>query len=184
MNEENFYIFMEYCDGKDLATLIRENKKAVAAFEEEDLLSIIKQICSSIKEIHDKKIIHRELNPNNIMIIKNKIKIIDFGISKQLDSYKKTITKGIGTLYYMSPEQLKNEDYNEKVDIWALGCIIYELFTLNNYYIDKMSDSILRINYPYNDKWQKLLNLLLQAKPNGRPNINQVIDFINNIKIE
>ena len=184
MNKENFYIFMEYCDGKDLATLIRENKKAVIAFEEEDLLSIIKQICSSIKEIHDKKIIHRDLNPNNIMIIKNKIKIIDFGISKQLDSYKKTITNGIGTLYYMSPEQLKNEDYNEKVDIWALGCIIYELFTLNNYYIDKMSDSILPINYPYNDKWQKLVNLLLQAKPNRRPNINQVIDFINNIKIE
>ena len=69
------------------------------------------------------------------------IKIGDFGISKQFNSYKTyTITKNkSGTDYYIAPEKLEDGKFNEKSDIWSLGCIIYELFHLSIYYEDAIS---------------------------------------------
>ena len=78
-----------------------------------------------MKEIHDKNLIHRDLKPSNIFISKdNKMKIGDFGISKQLIGTKHANTK-TGTSNYMAQEILKGEKYDNKIDIWALGCIIY-----------------------------------------------------------
>ena len=84
-----FYILMEYCDGENLKNFIDKNRKNNTLIEENILYKIIKQICIGIKEIHKKKIIHRDLKPENIfMNQKMDIKIGDFGISKQLSSYK------------------------------------------------------------------------------------------------
>ena len=97
-----------------------------------------------------------------------------------MDVYKKyTLTKEIGTLYYCTPEILKKNDYNNKIDIWALGFILYELFNLNIYYLDKISDEIKKIdNNIYNDKCQKLIDSILQTDFNNRPDINLIIDII------
>ena len=93
------------------------------------------------------------------------IKIGDFGISKQLNSYKEytKTTKKIGSEDYAAPEIKYKGIYNEKSDIWSLGCIIYELSTLNIYSKDKFMNEIKEINsdiYIYN--WQKLIDSLLQ----------------------
>ena len=121
---------------------------------------------------------------------KNKeIKIGDFGISKQLNLYKThslTLNKA-GSNYYISPEILIKGIYNEKSDIWSLGCIIYELFTLNIYYNDKIMNDIKKVNSDiYNNKWQELINSLLQVDYNKRFDINQVIKYMEdkiNVKI-
>ena len=91
------------------------------------------------------KIIHRDLKPENIFMNKNmEIKIGDFGISKQLNK-EYTLTKNkLGTEYYIAPEIIKEGKYNEKSDIWSLGCIIYELFNLRIYYIDKFMNDLYR----------------------------------------
>ena len=111
----------------------------------------------------------------------NEIKIGDFGISKELNSYK-TFTKtnkNLGTLYYTAPEILKNSKYNNKADIWSLGCIIYELFNLDFYFLNNMMHEIKKFDENiYNSKWQKLIDSLLETKYNVRPDINKVIDFI------
>ena len=93
------------------------------------------------------------------------IKIGDFGISKQFNSYKThtLTTKKLGTEYYAAPEIINDSIYNEKSDIYSLGCIIYELFTLNIYYKDLIWRKIKKIDSSlYNNKWQKLIDLFIQ----------------------
>jgi NIMA (never in mitosis gene a)-related kinase len=123
---------MEYCENSNLEVFIKQHKKENKLIDNNVLYYIILDICSGLKEIHNKKIIHRDLKPNNIFISKDyKIKIGDFGISKILKDSDYTNTNYIGTLGYMAPELLSKEKYNNKADIWSLGCIIYELCTLN-----------------------------------------------------
>ena len=129
------------------------------------------------------KIVHRDLKPENIFINKKmEIKIGDFGISKQLNIYTTQITNNkAGCIYYMAPEILEKGIYNIKSDIWSLGCIIYELLTLNIYYIDKFKNNIQKIDTEiYNYNWQKLISLLLKYDYNKRLDINQVYNILEN----
>ena len=136
--EENniFNVLMEYGGDINLKQYI-ENQKGYL-IEENIIKDIILQICIGLKEIHKNNIIHRDLTPDNIFINKNnKIKIGDFGISKISKEYANT---QIGKHHYFAPEIEKRNKYNNKIDIYSLGCIIYELLTLNEYYIDTVID--------------------------------------------
>ena len=193
-NKENFNILMEYCEGSDLKKFINEYKTKNELIDEKIINEIILDICLGIKVIHQKNLIHRDLKPENLFITKeNKVKIGDFGISKQLDVNNKYANTSIGTNNYMAPEVIKGESYNEKVDIWAFGCIIYELFTLNVCFESKslfgFVDKILnkqhgKINLKkYNSKWQDLIDLLLNKQYNKRPEIDEVYKLIQNVNI-
>jgi len=179
INNKKFYILMEYFDGQDLRDFLINYKNNNQEIDEKIIIKIIEQICFGIREIHSQNIIHRDLKPENILIDKNnKIKIGDFGLSKQFNSYKSyTFTvKGAGTTEYTAPEILGEEKkYNKKSDLWALGCIIYELFTQNLYFYDKMRDKIQQIK---NDKYQKLIDSLLQIDYKKRLDIEQIIDLL------
>ena len=144
-----FYILIEYYEGQNLRDYIDENIKNNTLIEEKLLYKIIQQICIGIKEIHNKNIIHREIKPENIFINEKKeIKIGDFGISKQFNP-KKEFTKTVnvtGSKEYMSPEILVKGIYNEKSDMYSLGCIIYELFNLRKYYNDNLMNEIKKID--------------------------------------
>ena len=189
-DEDKFYILMEYCDGKNLKSFLNEYKEKNQLIEENIISNIIRQICLGMIIIHDNNIVHRDLKPENIFINnKMDIKIGDFGISRQLDSFKKyAITiKRAGTYDYMAPEIIYEGIYNEKADIWSLGCLIYELFTLNNYSKSKFFNKIQKIDADvYDSKWQKLIDSLLQDDYNKRPNINQIYKsiFSEDIKIK
>ena len=130
---EKLYIVMESCEKGNLRKLINSHNKKNEKISENEIIKISLDICEGLKEIHKRKIIHRDLKPENIYISKDsKIKIGDFGISKRLEKSKQYAKTFIGTYEYMSPEMFQeNTKYNDKVDIWALGCIIYELCTLN-----------------------------------------------------
>ena len=173
--ENKFNILMEYGGEINLKQYI-ENKEEL--IEENIIKDIILQICIGIKEIHKNNIIHRDLTPDNIFINKNnKIKIGDFGISKINIDYAKT---KIGKTQYLAPEIILGNKYNNKIDIYTLGCIIYELLTLNNYYIDtKINNKNGKIDTNiYNPKWQNLLDLLLNKEYKNRPNIDEVYKYI------
>ena len=181
LDKDKFYILMEYCDGQNLRDFINKNNNEL--IEENILYNIIKQICIGIKEIHNKNIIHRDLKPENIfMNDKNDIKIGDFGISKYFGSNKKytKTSKKAGSEKYTAPEILIDGIYNEKADMYSLGCIIYELFHLSKYYDDKEDEEVKKIDDNiYNKKWQEIINSLLQSDYNKRTNINQLFDIIN-----
>ena len=178
--EENntFNVLMEYGGEINLKQYIEMHNKKNELIEENIIKDIILQICIGIKEIHKNNIIHRDLAPDNIFINKNnKIKIGDFGISKINIDYAKT---QIGKIQYLAPEIILGNKYNNKIDIYTLGCIIYELLTLNNYYIDtKINNKNGKIDTNiYNPKWQNLLDLLLNIDYKIRPNIDEVYKYI------
>ena len=182
LDKDKFYILMEYCDGRNLRDFMNEHINNGEYIDEDILSNIIKQICLGIKEIHNKNIIHRDLRPENIFMNKNmEIKIGDFGISKQFDPNKEyAITKyKAGPLEYMSPEIIIKGIYNKKSDMYSLGCIIYELFHLSKYFEDNLIHEVKKIDSNiYNNKWQGIINSLLQTDYNQRMDINQVNESI------
>ena len=163
---------MEYGGNTDLKKYIKEQEKQEHLIEEKIIKDIIIQICLGLKEIHKNKLIHRDLTPDNIFMDNNKkIKIGDFGVSKILTTKQNYTKSQVGKFQYFAPEIIKGENYNNKVDIYALGCIIYELFTLNEYYNEKKENPTINptINTDiYNPKWQKLIDLTLQNDYNKR----------------
>ena len=183
-DNNKFYIVMEYCEGQTLRALIDKNKKKKELIEEDILYNIIKQICLGIKEIHDKNIIHRDIKPENIFMNDNKdIKIGDFGISKYFGPNKDYLVtlKKAGSTFYTAPEIITNGIYNEKADMFSLGCVIYELFHLRVYYNDKLFKTIKTIDKEiYNYKWQEIINSLLQPNYNQRMSIDKVYNIILN----
>lgn len=87
-------------------------------------------MCQGLQYIHSKKVLHRDMKTTNIFLTENReVRIGDLGVarlSQDLGMFAKTI---VGTPYYLSPELCEEKPYNEKSDIWALGCIVYELCT-------------------------------------------------------
>ena len=183
--DDSFYLITEFCSNSDLRSFINEHKKENKLINEQTLWEIILNLCNGIKIIHNNNMIHRDLKPENIFISDNyKIKIGDFGISKILNetNYAQTFA---GTLLYMAPEMINGDKYTNKVDIWALGCIIYELCTLDYCFsdnnilklINKINSGkhgIIDTKY-YNDRLQNLIDLSLKKNYRERASIEDII---------
>lgn len=122
------YIVMEFCEGGDIGALIKRCKKNSEYIAEDVIWKIFTQIVLALHECHTKKdgkILHRDLKPSNVFLDKdNNVKLGDFGLSRMLSSESTFAYSHVGTPYYMSPEQIDEDKYNEKCDIWSLGKII------------------------------------------------------------
>ena len=128
--EEKISIVMEFCRGGDLMQFI-EKRKPNNYLSEFKVIDFFKQITKGTAYIHCKKILHRDLKPSNIFISSEQnLKIGDFGISKKHNNTMSMANTLVGTNIYKAPEIHGSMPYNEKADIWALGCILYELATL------------------------------------------------------
>jgi len=178
----NLNIVMEYCDGGDLEQLISNKKKF--PLEEELIWKLFIQITLGLTALHNLKILHRDLKSSNIFLTKDlKVKIGDLGVAKKLSrgNFAKTI---IGTPYYLSPEICEEKPYNEKSDIWALGCILYELCTFNHPFDAKSQGALVLkilnsnpapIRKTYSDNLQKLLDIILEKNLNKRPSCKTIL---------
>ena len=126
VDEDNMhYIVMEYVEGKTLNKYIKEKGKLT----NEETVHLSLQIAKGIKAAHEKGIIHRDIKPQNIVINNNGIaKITDFGIARAITSTTKNISV-IGTVHYISPEQVRNENVDFRSDIYSFGCTMYEMIT-------------------------------------------------------
>lgn len=121
----NLYIFLEYADGQDLSKYMEKNPK----MSKNQILNIFSQIIFGLSYIHSKKIIHRDLKCENIFLFKNElVKIGDFGVSKEISNGKLAKTV-IGSPLFFAPEILLNIPYSYPADIWAAGCILYQMMT-------------------------------------------------------
>ena len=130
-------IVMDYCDGGDLQTKVKNQAKIkdasgkVVYFSENEVLNWFTQICLALKHVHDKKILHRDLKSQNLFLTKRGIlKLGDFGIARVLSNTKSKAKTVVGTPYYLSPEISRSESYNFKSDIWSLGVLLYEMAAL------------------------------------------------------
>ena len=199
--EENniLNIVMEYCEGGDLEKLIEKHKKSKTILKEEIIWKLFIQMTIGLASIHKLKILHRDLKTPNIFLTKNlDVKIGDLGVAKNINkvNFAKTC---IGTPYYFSPEICEGRPYNEKSDIWALGCILYEMISFNHPFQAKTQRALIMkilsaepeiiINNKYSKDLMKLIDLMLQKKDNKRPSCkvmlkyNYVFDKIKKIGI-
>lgn len=121
------YIVMEYIDGITLKEFI--NTQECLTWKES--LHFTVQILRSLQHAHDKGIVHRDIKPQNIMLLQDgTIKVMDFGIARFARDDMHTITdKALGTVHYISPEQAKGEPADEKTDIYAVGVMLFEMLT-------------------------------------------------------
>ena len=121
------YIVMEYIEGVTLKEYIEE--RGVIDWNEALYFSI--QILRALQHAHDKGIVHRDVKPQNIMLLENgTIKVTDFGIARFSHSETRTMTeKAIGSVHYISPEQAKGELTDEKADLYSIGVVLYEMLT-------------------------------------------------------
>ncbi len=127
VNGKEKYIVMECVEGITLKSYMEE--KGVLPLDE--ILSFSEQILLALEHAHSKGIIHRDIKPQNIMLLQNgKIKVADFGIAKLPNAETVTMTdKAIGTVYYISPEQASGKPIDQRSDIYSLGVMMYEMAT-------------------------------------------------------
>jgi serine/threonine-protein kinase len=120
--EGRLFLSMEFVDGEDLATSIRR----IGRFPEDKALDVARQLCAALAAAHERRVIHRDLKPANVMLDSaGKIRIMDFGLA----TIGAVADAGAGTPAYMAPEQLLGAEVTARSDIYALGLVLYELFT-------------------------------------------------------
>jgi cGMP-dependent protein kinase len=174
LKNENYIFFInEYIKGKELWDVIRD----IGLLNKEQTQFYIASILLAINHLHKKKIIYRDIKPENVMVsVKGYIKIIDFGTVKEIEDRTSTI---IGTSHYMAPEISKGEGYSFEVDIWSIAICMYEFFCGKLPFGEEFEDpiDIYRAvckeelsfpNFVHDEKFMALLNKMLKKNPTQR----------------
>lgn len=179
------YIVMEYVDGGDLANKIRG--RGTKPFSEDEILDIFIQVVLALNYLHEKKIVHRDIKPQNIFLTRaNVVKIGDFGVARALEGTQDLCQTVIGTPYYLSPEVWNNEPYNSQTDIWSLGCILYELCTLkrpftardaNQLYAKVMRGNFEPLPARFSKNIRNLVSSMLNPVPSERLTATQILQL-------
>ena len=125
-SEDRPYIAMEYVEGETLRDRVRKGP-----LEPSEAVDIVDQVAAGLGEAHGKGIIHRDIKSANIMVTaKGRAKVMDFGLAKLRGGSSLTKSQTtVGTVAYMSPEQARGEEVDQRTDIWSLGVVLYELLT-------------------------------------------------------
>ncbi|KAM7111399.1 serine/threonine-protein kinase Nek3 [Molossus nigricans] len=181
--EGHLYIAMEYCDGGDLMQKIKHQKGKL--FPEDKILHWFAQLCLGVNHIHKKHVLHRDIKSKNIFLTQNgKVKLGDFGSARLLSNPMAFACTYVGTPYYVPPEIWENMPYNNKSDIWSLGCILYELCTLKHpFQANSWKSLILKICHGslsplpshYSYELQHLIKQMFKRNPSDRPSTTTLL---------
>ncbi|CAI4223109.1 unnamed protein product [Auanema sp. JU1783] len=180
-------IEMEYADGGTLAQYLAKSQTFLS---EEIITDLMVQMLSAVSYLHDNSVLHRDLKTANIFLTADGfVKVGDFGISKIMGT--DTIAQGaktvVGTPYYISPEMCCGEPYNQKSDMWALGCILYEMTCLQKAFegdnLPVLVNKIMNCMYepirgPYSSQIKLLVRELLLRVPEKRPTASEALTML------
>ncbi|XP_072648896.1 serine/threonine-protein kinase Nek11 isoform X14 [Canis lupus baileyi] len=184
VEQDNFCIITEYCEGRDLDCKIQEYKKAGKTFPESQIIEWFIQLLLGVDYIHERKILHRDLKSKNIFLKNNLLKIGDFGVSRLLMGSCDLATTLTGTPHYMSPEALKHQGYNTKSDIWSLACILYEMCCMNHAFTGSNFLSIVlkivegdapSLPKQYPRELNAIMECMLNKSPSLRPSAIEIL---------
>ena len=177
-------IIMEFADRGDLYQKIVQHKKSAIFFEESDIWRIFIQLVKGLKSLHDLKILHRDMKSANVFLFSNgSAKLGDLNVSKVAKrglGYTQT-----GTPYYASPEVWKDKPYDNKSDVWSLGCVLYEMITLRPPFraqnMEGLFNKVCKGQYSkipdrFSDDLFQVVQFLLQVNPISRPSCEQILN--------
>ncbi|KAA6395201.1 MAG: putative serine/threonine-protein kinase Nek1, partial [Streblomastix strix] len=178
-------IIMDYCEGGDLCTVIKAMRGR--PISERQILDWFLQLCLAVKHLHEKKILHRDLKTQNVFLTHKRrvVKLGDFGIARALGSQTVFAQTSVGTPYFLSPEICENKPYDNKSDIWSLGCVLYEMITQKHPFdgdsIIGLAKKIVQGQYDpiptsfYSQQLSELVQMILQVNPQNRPSIHEIL---------
>lgn len=194
--DSNLYIAMELLEGRTLDRMLEERGRLPL----KESVAIILQLLDALSAIHSAKIVHRDLKPANIMLVKKDgsddfVKVLDFGLAKT-QSLTKVTESGmvVGTLNYLSPEQLLNARYSTASDIYALGVVFYEMLTGTRPYKGDTALDIMRAIFKGDvkepkelragipGKLNRILMQLIDREPENRPSAEALISMLEALK--
>ena len=180
-------IITEYCSSGDLCDYIQMYISHKKKMSEKLIWKLFIQICLGLHYLHNHKILHRDIKTKNIFLNEDfSVKIGDLGIAKILENTTSYAHTFIGTPYYLSPELCKDLPYNDKSDVWSLGCVLYEMVTLRHPFEGKtrveIYDKIINGNYEGIDKYyslelRRMIDLLLIKDEKKRPKICEILSL-------
>lgn len=151
---------------------------------------VFEQMLSAVAYLHDNNVLHRDLKTANIFLTREQhVKIGDFGISKIMGTETRLAGAQtvVGTPYYISPEMCEGKSYNAKSDIWALGCILYEMACLQKTFegtnLPALVGKIIKADYeqikgPYSNDLKLLVRDMLKVDPEERPSAAQALMIV------
>jgi serine/threonine protein kinase len=175
VDDETPWLATEYISGPTLEQAVAE----FGEFPEEEVLKLASQLARALRDIHSSQIIHRDLKPSNIICSPDGARVIDFGIARALDGRAVT-SQLVGTIGYMSPENLRNRPVSEASDVFSLGCVLVYAATRRhpgrNAGSSNNSEEIdLRdVSYPL----RGLIASCVQVNPDRRPTVDHLINEI------
>ncbi|PNF32686.1 hypothetical protein B7P43_G13118 [Cryptotermes secundus] len=180
-------IVMEYAMGGTLEEFLR--KKGGKLLSQTEVVYMFSQMVHGLHYIHQRGVVHRDIKPSNILLtpvgVEIVVKIADFGLSKIFKSRKTEFTSVLGTPSYLAPELCEGQSYNKETDIWALGCVLYEMMTLKKAFGAETLGSIVRKilqcqfvppnPQKYGEHLRQLLYCLLRIDPTCRPSTQMIM---------
>lgn len=191
-------ILMDFCEGGDLTKQIQEAKRRNQSIPEDQVMRWFTMAVLALKYIHDRHILHRDLKPQNFFLTKSgALQMGDFGIAKELAWTIAVAKTQIGTPYYLSPELCQEQPYTWPSDVWAMGCILYEMCvrrvpfdgsTITNLVKEITRGRIPQLPPQYSSFLRQLCNDMLARNPQtrasteailARPKIQEVVRLLN-----
>ncbi len=185
-NEKHLCIILDYCDGGTLEDRTREAQMKNTFLPEKTIIQWFLQIAMAVRYMHSKKVLHRDLKTPNVFLNKSGTlcKLGDFGIAKTMDKTIEVASTCVGTPCYLSPEMCQDIPYTSKADVWALGCMLYEMcalkpaFDANN--LVSLFYKIVKAEFEpipdeYSPEMKNLVSYVLTKTPDERPSARGVL---------
>jgi eukaryotic-like serine/threonine-protein kinase len=145
---DELFLAMELAEGSSLADVIElREARGLGPMPVLDALTISEQVCAGLAAAHAAGIVHRDIKPSNLMVCPDqRIKIIDFGMALLLDDGSPRLTRRgqvVGTLAYMSPEQINGDDLDGRADLYSVGCVLYELLAGRRPFVTDLPEAMM-----------------------------------------
>lgn len=183
LHEESLWVVMEYIDGVDLTQVLTAND-----LNEPQMARICYETLSSLEHLHSKNIVHRDIKSDNVMVSVHdgRVVLTDFGFGAQLTEEEDKRKSVVGTTYWMAPEVIKSEYYDQKIDVWSLGVMALEMIEKEPPYMNmppmRALFSIVKHGLPpfqfperMSPEFQDFINQCTIRDPNERPSSSQML---------